>query len=305
MEERVRAVQAAICDALEERDESRFREDRWEGTEGGGGWSRVLQDGSLFEKAGVNVASVEGELSPEASEVMLGKKGIERGRHAFAAVGLSVVLHPVNPHAPTIHCNYRYFELADGRWWFGGGTDLTPIFLYEDDARHFHGVLARTCDAHDERFYPRFKRWCDEYFHLPHRGETRGVGGIFFDDLRDRPAEDCFAFVSDCAGAFLEGYLPILDRRFDVPFGSEAVRWQRLRRGRYVEFNLMYDRGTLFGLRTGGRVESILMSLPLHARWEYDHEPEPGSREAETLDVLRNPREWVGEGGEKAESVVS
>jgi coproporphyrinogen III oxidase len=293
MEEMVRELQATICDALEERDAGRLREDRWESPDGGGGWSRVLQDGTVFEKAGINVASVEGVLSPEAGEVMLGKKGIEPGPHRFAAVGLSVVLHPVNPHAPTIHCNYRYFELADGRWWFGGGTDLTPIYLYEEDARTFHRVLRGVCDCHDQAFYPRFKRWCDEYFYLPHREETRGVGGIFFDDLRDRPAEACFAFVSDCAAAFLAGYLPILDRRADEPFGPPEIRWQRLRRGRYVEFNLMYDRGTQFGLRTGGRVESILMSLPLHARWEYDHEPDPGSREATTLEALREPRDWV------------
>lgn len=289
----VRQVQEEICRALEERDRRRFREDTWESPAGGGGRSRVLQDGSVLEKAGVNVASVEGVLSPEASRAMLGKKGVEPGRHPFVAVGLSVVLHPVNPHAPTVHCNYRYFRLGDGRWWFGGGTDLTPVYLYPSDVRHFHSTLEEICDAHDPTFYPRFKRWCDEYFHLPHRDEARGVGGIFFDDLRDRPAGELFAFTSDCANAFLDSYLPILDRRGDVPWGDRERRWQHLRRGRYVEFNLMYDRGTRFGLKTGGRVESILMSLPLHARWEYDHRPEPGSQEAELLDVLRNPRDWV------------
>jgi coproporphyrinogen III oxidase len=293
MEEMVRAAQAAICDALGPLDERPFQEDAWRHPEGGGGVSRVLQDGTVFDKAGVNVAAVEGSLHPEALAAMIAKQDLEPAPHRFVAVGLSVVVHPRSPWVPTVHCNYRYFELDDGRWWFGGGTDLTPAYLVADDARHFHRTLKAACDRHDPAFYPRFKKWCDDYFQLPHRGEARGVGGIFFDDLRDREPAALFAFVADCAAAFVPAYLPLVERGLSRPWGEHESRWQGLRRGRYVEFNLMYDRGTRFGLRTGGRVESILMSLPLHARWEYAHEPEPGSLEAATLDVLRQPQEWV------------
>jgi coproporphyrinogen III oxidase len=293
MEQMVRAAQSTICDALAPLERRAFHEDAWRHAEGGGGLSRVLQDGSAFDKAGVNVASVEGTLHEEALAAMVPKQDLVRGSHRFAAVGLSVVIHPRSPWVPTVHCNYRYFELDDGRWWFGGGTDLTPMYLFDEDARHFHATLRAACDRHDDAYYPRFKRWCDEYFFLPHRGEARGVGGIFFDNLRDRGPDTLFAFVADCAAAFVPAYLPVVERRIGLPWGERERRWQGLRRGRYVEFNLMYDRGTRFGLRTGGRVESILMSLPLEARWEYGHEPEPGSPEAETLAVLRDPREWA------------
>ncbi|HVS02261.1 MAG TPA: oxygen-dependent coproporphyrinogen oxidase [Thermoanaerobaculia bacterium] len=289
----VRRAQTTICAALEAYEKARFQEDAWRHGEGGGGTSRVLQGGTTFDKAGVNVAAVCGTLGEEAIRVMLPKEDLPTGPLGFTAVGLSLVIHPRSPWVPTIHCNYRYFELDSGRWWFGGGSDLTPVYLFDDDACHFHGVLAAACGRHDPAFYPRFKRWCDEYFTLAHRGERRGVGGIFFDELRDRDPESLLAFVTDCADSFLDGYLPILERRLDRPYGERELRWQGLRRGRYVEFNLMYDRGTRFGLRTGGRVESILMSLPLSARWEYGHEPEPGSAEAATLAVLRTPREWV------------
>jgi coproporphyrinogen III oxidase len=293
MERLVTAAQQEICTALELLDERPFVEDRWARDAGGGGVTRVLQGGSAFDKAGVNVSSVWGELPPRAAEVMLDKEGLGEATPRFEATGLSVVIHPRSPMAPTIHCNYRYFELEDGRWWFGGGTDLTPCYFFEEDARHFHRVLREVCDRHDAAYYPRFKRWCDDYFHIPHRGEGRGLGGIFFDDLRDRPAEELFAFVEDCTTAFLPGYLPILERRLPMPWGERERQWQRLRRGRYVEFNLMYDRGTRFGLGTGGRVESILMSLPLEARWEYGHRPEAESPEAQMLEVLRHPREWA------------
>jgi len=206
-------------------------------------------------------------------------------------------MHPRNPLAPTAHCNYRYFERGGERhpaaWWFGGGSDLTPCYLVEGDARHFHGTLKEACDRHDAGFYPRFKAACDEYFLLPHRGERRGLGGIFFDDLHDRPAADLLSFVTDCAEAFVPSYVPIVSAHLGDPFTAEQKRWQALRRGRYVEFNLLQDRGTLFGLRTGGRIESILMSLPLEARWEYAHEPAAGSPEGALMAVLRSPRDWV------------
>lgn len=293
MQEMVAAAQTTICAALGPLDERPFQEDVWRHPEGGGGRSRVLQDGTVFEKAGVNVAAVEGQLHQEALAAMIAKEELSTHPRRFAAVGLSVVVHPRSPWVPTVHCNYRYFELDDGRWWFGGGTDLTPAYLFEEDARHFHATLKATCDRHDAAFYPRFKKWCDDYFQLPHRREARGIGGIFFDDLRDRDPGVLFAFVADCAAAFVPAYLPIVERRLGRSWGERESRWLALRRGRYVEFNLMYDRGTRFGLRTGGRVESILMSLPLQARWEYAHEPEAGSAEAATLGVLRSPREWA------------
>jgi coproporphyrinogen III oxidase len=293
METMVRAAQTAICEALAPHETRPFQDDRWRHAEGGGGLSRVLQDGTTFEKAGVNVASVAGTLHEEALAAMV-PKDIHPRPQRFAAVGLSVVIHPRSPWVPTVHCNYRYFELDDGRWWFGGGTDLTPTYVFDEDARHFHGTLAAICDRHDASYYPRFKKWCDEYFQIPHRGEARGIGGIFFDNLREGDREALFAFVTACATGFVPAYLPIVERRLAQPWGERESRWLGLRRGRYVEFNLMYDRGTRFGLRTGGRVESILMSLPLAARWEYSHEPEPGSPEAATLAVLRQPREWVG-----------
>lgn len=290
-------AQASICEAVEAVDGGRFTRDRWERPEGGGGLSCVLQDGRVFEKAGVNVSVVHGELSAAAAAAMRERHGTDNDERTFWAAGVSLVIHPKNPHAPTAHANYRYFERGDGSgpggWWFGGGADLTPAYLYEEDAAHFHAAHKAACDRHDAAFYPRFKAWCDRYFRIPHRDEARGVGGIFFDDLHDRPAERLLAFQRDCAAAFVPAYLPLVERRAEAPFTEAERRWQQLRRGRYVEFNLIYDRGTTFGLRTGGRVESILMSLPLHARWEYDHQPSPGSREAALVDVLRTPRDWA------------
>jgi len=214
---------------------------------------------------------------------------------------LSLVLHPVNPMAPTVHLNYRYFETAnkDGStnaWWFGGGTDLTPSYLFDEDVIHFHRGIKEACDAHDKDYYSRFKKWCDEYFYVKHRQETRGVGGIFFDDLDDteKDQESLFAFVQSCLGAFLPSYLPIIQKRKEMPYTEKEKQWQQLRRGRYVEFNLVHDRGTAFGLNTpGARIESILMSLPLTARWQYQHEPEKGSREERLVNVLKKPVEWL------------
>jgi coproporphyrinogen III oxidase len=295
MEQLVRSRQEDICDALADIDGSDFRIDEWEREGGGGGDTRVIQEGGVFEKAGVNVSVVEGELSPEAAREMGGGTHIED--RSFFAAGLSMVLHPHNPMVPTLHANYRYFERADGTepgsWWFGGGADLTPAYLFEEDARHFHRTLEEACDAHDPSYYPEFKEWCDEYFYLDHRGKHRGVGGIFFDDLNDGSRDDLFSFVRDCAEAIEPSYLPIVERRREMDYQQRHLEWKRMRRGRYVEFNLVYDRGTKFGLRSGGRTESILVSMPLEARWEYDHEPDPGTEEARLMEVLEEPREWV------------
>lgn len=298
METMVNTVQESICEAVERLDGRSFRRDSWSRPEGGGGLSCVLQDGNVFEKAGVNVSTVMGTLSSEAvRSLKLGGEGSQARPTTFYATGVSVVIHPHNPMTPTVHANYRYFELDDGSargsWWFGGGSDLTPAYLIDADAIHFHRTLKEACDRHDLAFYPRFKKYCDDYFYLPHRDERRGIGGIFFDHLNEQPPAFYLAFVTDCARAFVSSYIPLIERRKDLPFGPEQKAWQQLRRGRYVEFNLVYDRGTTFGLKTGGRIESILMSLPRTAAWEYDHHPAEGSPEALTVDVLKHPRAWV------------
>lgn len=297
METMVLKAQVNICSALEALDGGRFHEDRWERPGGGGGISRILQDGRVFEKAGVNVSVVHGELPEQAARAMGGGKALGRDDLDFYAAGISLVIHPRNPMAPTAHANYRFFQRGAGKkngsWWFGGGSDLTPAYLFEEDNVHFHRELRAACDETDLSYYPRFKTWCDQYFYLPHRGECRGVGGIFFDDLHDRPAADLLRFAERCAAAFVPSFIPLVERRMDMAFTPDQKRWQQLRRGRYVEFNLVYDRGTLFGLKTSGRTESILMSLPLTARWEYDAQPDAGSEEAKLLAVLREPREWV------------
>jgi coproporphyrinogen III oxidase len=284
-----RGLQDRICAALEEIDGgARFREDAWERPGGGGGRARVLADGAVFAKGGVNFSDVHGELSEEFAAQVPGA-----GRD-FTAAGISLVLHPVNPYVPTVHANFRFLTKGDKRW-FGGGADLTPYYPFREDVVAFHRVWKGVCTAHAPLVdYARLKRWCDEYFFLPHRGEARGVGGIFFDYLENDP-EATFAFVRAAGDAFLDAYLPIVRRRKDTPYGDHERAWQECRRGRYVEFNLIYDRGTLFGLKTGGRIESILMSLPPLARWPYDFRPEPGSREAELLEYLR-PRDWADEG---------
>uniref|UniRef100_A0A8D2ND68 Oxygen-dependent coproporphyrinogen-III oxidase, mitochondrial n=1 Tax=Zonotrichia albicollis TaxID=44394 RepID=A0A8D2ND68_ZONAL len=268
---------------------------------GGGGISCVLQDGEVFEKAGVNVSVVSGFLSEEAARQMRSRgKSLKAkdGKLPFCAMGVSSVIHPKNPHVPTMHFNYRYFEIeeADGtkQWWFGGGTDLTPTYLNEEDAVHFHKTLKEACDKHDLKLYPKYKKWCDDYFYIKHRGERRGIGGIFFDDVDSPSKEEVFQFVKSCAKAVVPCYIPIVKKHCHDSFTPEEKLWQQLRRGRYVEFNLVYDRGTKFGLLTpGSRIESILMSLPLTARWEYMHNPPESSKEAEMLEVLRNPKDWV------------
>ena len=293
----VHETQDQICKVLRELDGVDYREDEWSREEGGGGRSRVFSNGNVFEKAGVNVSVVMGRLSPDAAKSMGGGSALGDMQLDFFASGLSLVLHPKNPMAPTVHANYRYFERGkeseSGAWWFGGGADLTPIYLFEEDAIHFHKAHKEVCDRHVIADYPKFKKWCDDYFYIRHRDERRGVGGIFFDDLNQNSKESCFDFVKDCAGSFLQAYVPILEKRINEPFTPQNKIWQQIRRGRYVEFNLVYDRGTTFGLNTNGRIESILMSLPETARWEYCHEPVSGSPEEKVIEVLRNPRDWV------------
>jgi coproporphyrinogen III oxidase len=256
----------------------------------------VLSDGAVFEKAGVNLAVVYGSISQEAlnSASVDRVKGMKPGEKVpFFACGLSSVMHPKNPHCPTIHFNYRYFETAGGTWWFGGGTDLTPAYLDEADVKHFHETLKSTCDKHDTAFYPKFKKWADDYFFIKHRGETRGLGGIFYDDLNDRDPEKLILFAKDNLASVIPAYTPIIEKHKHDSFTDDEKRWQQLRRGRYVEFNLVYDRGTIFGLKAGGRIESILMSLPLTSRWEYDQKPSAGSKEEEIMKLFQQPRDWV------------
>jgi coproporphyrinogen III oxidase len=280
-----RALQAEICAALERLDGSaRFSEDGWERPGGGGGVTRVLEGGAVLEKAGVNFSSVHGAVPADLAR-RLGGEG-----ELFAATGLSVVCHPRNPFAPTAHLNVRF--LRRGRTgWFGGGADLTPYYLFDEDCRDFHRALRDACERHGQR-YATHKRAADDYFYLRHRREHRGVGGIFFDDLGGE-LDGSLRFAEDVARAFLGVYVPVLERRKDLPHGAEERRWQEIRRGRYVEFNLVYDRGTIFGLETSGRIESILMSLPPAVRWPYDHRAAPGSREEALLEVLRAPRDWA------------
>jgi coproporphyrinogen III oxidase len=282
-----RELQDRICRALEALDgRSHFREDLWQRSEGGGGRTRVLAGGAVFEKAGVNFSEVWGELAPEFAAQIPGE-----GRN-FTATGISLVLHPYSPMVPTVHANFRYLTRGAG-WWFGGGSDLTPYYPFREDVIHFHHTWKKTCQRHHGvADYERFKKWCDEYFYLPHRREPRGVGGIFFDYL-EGDWEALFAFVKECGDAFVAAYEPIVDRRRELPFAERERAFQQFRRGRYVEFNLLYDRGTVFGLKTGGRVESILMSLPPVVRWEYDRHPEPGSREAELYEIYLRPQNWA------------
>jgi coproporphyrinogen III oxidase len=283
-----RDLQDRICAALQEVDgRAAFREDVWRREGGGGGRTRVLTDGGVFEKGGVNFSDVAGQFSEEFARQVPGE-----GRD-FTATGISLVLHPRSPMVPTVHANFRHLTKGEKRW-FGGGADLTPYYPYGEDVVHFHRTWKAVCERHaGVADYQRLKTWCDEYFYLPHRGEARGVGGIFFDYL-EGDFDRTFAFVRDAGDAFLGAYLPIVRRRKDEPYTARERAFQEFRRGRYVEFNLLYDRGTLFGLRTGGRVESIFMSLPPVARWGYDFQPEPGSREAELYEFLR-PRDWAGE----------
>lgn len=310
----VQALQDDICIGLEALDgEARFEEDAWQRPEGGGGRTRVIRNGRVFEQGGVNFSEVWGDTLPPS---VLTQRP-EAAGNSFYATGTSMVLHPKNPYVPTVHLNYRYFE-AGPVWWFGGGVDLTPYYPFEEDAVHFHQTIKQACDRHHPDYYPAFKLWCDEYFYLKHRQETRGVGGIFFDyldhrgklysgpDLHGKAAtysrqvaplaptwEDIFALAQSCGHAFLPAYVPIAERRQDTPYSDRQRQFQLYRRGRYVEFNLVYDRGTVFGLQTKGRTESILMSLPPQVRWEYGYQPEPGSHEAKLYEVFLQPQDWV------------
>ena len=280
-----KGLQDRICKGIEDLDGTKFREDIWSREGGGGGRTRVMEEGRVFEKAGVNFSSVSGNLPEEFAAKIPRGNGTE-----FFATGVSLVLHPRSPMVPTVHANFRYLEKGDATW-FGGGTDLTPYYPYAEDAVHFHQTLKTVCDRHNSEHYPRFKKWCDEYFFLKHRGETRGVGGLFFDYVEGNP-EDDFAFVSEVGDAFLSAYVPIVQRRMDESYSERERQFQLFRRGRYVEFNLLYDRGTIFGIETRGRTESILMSLPPLVRWVYDFKPEPGSREERNMEFFK-PREWV------------
>ena len=292
----VHELQDTICAALEQVDgKAKFMEDKWVREEGGGGRTRVIADGNVFEKGGVNISMVHGAL-PKAMQEML-----KVPESNFFACGLSLVIHPLNPHVPTVHANWRYFELYDtaGKLldgWFGGGSDLTPYYMYEEDAKHFHTSLKTAMDPFGAELYPQYKKQCDEYFVNKHRGdEMRGIGGVFYDYLRPKDETEeqrLFTFQQANGNAFLTAYLPIAEKRKDNPYTEKEVEWQEIRRGRYVEFNLIHDRGTLFGLKTNGRTESILMSLPPRARWYYDYKPETGSREADMMRYYR-PKEWV------------
>ena len=290
---------------------AKFREDIWERPEGGGGRTRVIENGNVIEKGGVNISAVHGKL-PEAMQKMFNV-----GEADFFACGLSLVIHPINPMAPTVHANWRYFEMypiADstsvstpplgggreglgvGGAGFGGGQDLTPYYLFEEDAIHFHQTCKTACDKHNSEFYPKFKKQCDDYFWNAHRNEARGIGGLFFDYCKateQMSMENWFNFVSEVGNSFLEAYIPILEKRKDLPYTEEQRTWQEIRRGRYVEFNLVHDKGTLFGLKTNGRIESILMSLPPNVQWVYDHHPEVGSEEEKLIKILENPINWI------------
>ena len=289
-------LQDRISTEIEQADgHSRFREDRWDRPEGGGGRSRVLENGAVFEKAGINFSDVLGaSLPPSATASRPQLAGAP-----FRAMGVSLVFHPRNPHVPTTHMNVRFFyaqpKNADPIWWFGGGFDLTPYYGYREDAIHWHQTARTACNPFGESLYPRFKEACDQYFHLAHRSEARGVGGIFFDDYDEGGFEQAFAFLQSVGDHFIPAYLPIVSRRQDLPNTEAERRFQLYRRGRYVEFNLVYDRGTLFGLQSKGRTESILMSLPPLVRWDYDYRPKPDTAEAELYNVYLQPQDWVNQ----------
>jgi coproporphyrinogen III oxidase len=289
------SLQDNICDALTNEDGQVFAEDAWERPGGGGGRSRVLEQGAVFEKAGVNFSHVHGDGLPPSATA----QRPELAGRSFEALGVSLVIHPRNPYVPTSHANVRFFfaEKPDSEpvWWFGGGFDLTPYYGTREDARHWHTTAKAACSPFGDDVYPRFKQWCDEYFHLKHRGEPRGIGGLFFDDLNDWGFERSFAFMRSVGDHYVPAYLPIVQRRRNQPYGDRERGFQLYRRGRYVEFNLVYDRGTLFGLQSGGRTESILMSLPPLVSWRYDWRPEPGSAEAELYDVFLKPRDWLAQ----------
>lgn len=285
-------LQDRICGSIERSDgAAAFREDIWERAEGGGGRTRILAGGEVFEQAGIGFSKVHGNtLPPSASQ-----HRPELAGRSWTALGVSLVFHPLNPYVPTTHMNVRYFEAeAEGKepvWWFGGGFDLTPFYPFDEDVRHWHAIAKQVCANAGPEGYAQYKKWCDEYFFLKHRNETRGVGGIFYDDLHEGGFDRCFNFMQAVGDGFLQAYNPIVESRKLTPYGDREREFQLYRRGRYVEFNLVYDRGTLFGLQSGGRAESILMSLPPRVRFEYGYQPEPGSQEARLGDYLV-PRDW-------------
>lgn len=292
----IQNLQNTITSKLEAIDgAATFHEDIWKRPEGGGGRTRVIENGNVFEKGGVNISAVHGKLP----ETMRKHFGVEDAN--FYACGLSLVLHPKNPMVPTVHANWRYFEMYDEQGnvidsWFGGGQDLTPYYLFEEDAKHFHQVCKTSCDNHNKAFYPKYKNRCDAYFYNSHRNEARGIGGLFFDYCKvseDMSMENWYNFVTEVGNSFLEAYIPIVEKRKGLLFSEANRTWQEIRRGRYVEFNLVHDKGTLFGLKTNGRIESILMSLPPHVQWVYDHHPEKGSDEEKLIEVLQKTRNWV------------
>jgi coproporphyrinogen III oxidase len=292
----IQNLQNTITSKLEEIDgKATFQEDIWKRPEGGGGRTRVIENGNIFEKGGVNISGVHGEL-PKSMQAYFGVEDAD-----FFACGLSLVLHPKNPMVPTVHANWRYFEMYDKQGnivdqWFGGGQDLTPYYLFEEDAVHFHSVCKRACDAHHSEFHTKYKKRCDTYFWNAHRNEARGLGGLFFDYCKateEIQMQDWYNFVTEVGDSFLDAYIPIVTKRSDIEFTPFQREWQEVRRGRYVEFNLVHDKGTLFGLKTNGRIESILMSLPPKVQWKYDHQPEKGSEEAKLLEVLKTPKDWV------------
>ncbi len=292
----INQLQNTITTKLEEVDGiATFKEDIWDRPEGGGGRTRVLENGAVFEKGGVNISEVHGKL-PAAMQQYFDVKDAD-----FFACGLSLVLHPKSPMVPTVHANWRYFEMYNAAGeivdqWFGGGQDLTPYYLFEEDAKHFHEICKIGCDKHDPEFYSAYKKRCDEYFYNTHRGEGRGIGGLFFDYCKvseEMTMQDWYNFVTEVGDSFLEAYVPIVEKRKTLSYTEAQKDWQEIRRGRYVEFNLVHDKGTLFGLKTNGRIESILMSLPPKVQWVYDHNPDVGSEEEKLLEVLRNPKNWT------------
>ena len=292
----IQELQDTITSKLEAIDgKAIFKEDLWERPEGGGGRTRVIENGNVFEKGGVNISAVHGKL-PESMQRHFGVSDAN-----FFACGLSLVLHPNNPMVPTVHANWRYFEMYNEQGeivdnWFGGGQDLTPYYLFEDDAKHFHQTCKTVCDQHNDGFYKKYKTRCDEYFYNSHRNEGRGIGGLFFDYCKTSKVmnmENWYNFVTQVGDSFLEAYVPIVVKRKNLDYTSAQRDWQEIRRGRYVEFNLVHDKGTLFGLKTNGRIESILMSLPPHVQWHYNYIPAPGSEEEKLLEVLKYPKDWV------------
>lgn len=289
-------LQDSICAALEAEDgNSRFREDSWVREGGGGGRSRVLENGKVFEKAGINFSHVYGEGLPPSATA----HRPELAGRSFQAMGVSLVIHPHNPYVPTSHANVRFFiaekEGVDPVWWFGGGFDLTPYYGFDEDCVHWHRTAQEACQPFGDEIYPRFKQWCDEYFFLKHRNEPRGIGGLFFDDLNEWGFEQSFAFMRSVGDHYVPAYVPIVARRKTIDYGERERDFQCYRRGRYVEFNLVYDRGTLFGLQSGGRTESILMSLPPLVKWRYDWQPEPGTAEAKLYNYYLQPRDWLNQ----------